>query len=203
MLWIARPENTASGHAGGTGRALDELLRTMPVCAPPEARCSRSISAAQRRYVEWTAAPGQGADHRLAAERGRLCDRPHGQVAPRIHGGHRAECHGFDYFYGFHSGMVDYFTHRFQRTQPKPIDLHDLYRNRTEIFEQGKYLTERITEEAVGFIEQNRSRPFFLYVAYNAVHGPHQAPEKYLAAFHSLKDGGRSMRPCSRRWTRA
>ena len=33
-----------------------------------------------------------------------------------------------------------------------------------------------MTEEAVGFIDRNKSRPFLLYLAYNAVHAPPQAP---------------------------
>ena len=40
------------------------------------------------------------------------------------------------------------------------------------MFEDGRYLTERITEEATGFIRRNRDRPFFTYVAYNALHYP-------------------------------
>ncbi|MHC4403464.1 MAG: sulfatase family protein [Planctomycetota bacterium] len=44
-------------------------------------------------------------------------------------------------------------------------------------FDEG-YLTHRITEEAVSFIRRHTSRPFFLYVAYNAVHAPAQAPKE-------------------------
>ena len=40
---------------------------------------------------------------------------------------------------------------------------------------ESRYLTDAFTEEAVGFIERNRERPFFLYLAYNAVHSPLQA----------------------------
>jgi len=37
---------------------------------------------------------------------------------------------------------------------------------------QGEYLTDRLTDEAIRFIESNRERPFFLYLAHYAVHGP-------------------------------
>ena len=37
-------------------------------------------------------------------------------------------------------------------------------------------MTDRITDEAVDFIERHKDRPFFCYVAYNAVHAPAQAP---------------------------
>ena len=91
--------------------------------------------------------------------------------------------HGFDYFYGFHSGCVDYYSHRYYWGEPRVPNFHDLWRNRTEIFEDGRYLTERITEEAVNFIGRNRSNPFFGYIAYNAPHYPMHAPEKYKARF--------------------
>mgnify|MGYP001017861875 CR=1 FL=1 len=43
----------------------------------------------------------------------------------------------------------------------------------------GDYLTDRLTTLAVEFLEQNRSRPFFLYLPHFAVHTPiHAKPEK-------------------------
>jgi arylsulfatase A-like enzyme len=94
--------------------------------------------------------------------------------------------HGFDEFYGFHSGCVDYYSHRFYWGEPKVPNYHDLWRNRTEIFEDGRYLTERITEEAVAFIGRNPGSPFLGYLAYNAPHYPMHAPEKYRARFPAL-----------------
>ena len=38
--------------------------------------------------------------------------------------------------------------------------------------DKGKYLTDRISEEAVKFIHQNSKQPFFLYLAHYAVHTP-------------------------------
>lgn len=39
----------------------------------------------------------------------------------------------------------------------------------------GEYLTDRLTEEALGFIQQHRQKPFFLYLPYYAVHTPIQS----------------------------
>ena len=50
-----------------------------------------------------------------------------------------------------------------------------IYRGLKPINEEG-YLTTRITEEAVDFIGRHKEEPFFLYVAYNAVHAPPEAP---------------------------
>src|SRR5262249_15040395 len=94
--------------------------------------------------------------------------------------------HGFDFFYGFHEGCVDYYSHRYYWGEPRKVNLHDLWRNREEIFEDGQYLTERLAQEAAGFVSARRSNPFFLYCALNAVHYPMHAPRKYVARFTGL-----------------
>ena len=94
--------------------------------------------------------------------------------------------HGFEYFYGFHAGCVDFYSHRFYWGDPRVVNYHDLYRNREEVFEDGRYLTERITDEAVGFLERTRGTPFCAYVAYNAPHYPMHAPDKYKQRFPHL-----------------
>lgn len=43
--------------------------------------------------------------------------------------------------------------------------------------EAPQYLTDRLTDEAIGFIERNQAQPFFLYLTLYAVHTPLQAPE--------------------------
>ncbi len=57
-----------------------------------------------------------------------------------------------------------------------------IYRNTQRINDEG-YLTNRLSEEAVAFIDRNRQRPFFLYLAYNAVHAPAEAPEQDIQAY--------------------
>jgi arylsulfatase A-like enzyme len=94
--------------------------------------------------------------------------------------------HGFDYYYGFHEGCVDYYSHRFYWGEPRRPNFHDLWRNRDEIFEDGQYLTERIGDEAVKFVAAQQNRPFFLYAAFNAVHYPMHAPRKYVERFPNL-----------------
>lgn len=50
------------------------------------------------------------------------------------------------------------------------------------------HLTDALTREAVDFIARHRDRPFFLYVAYNAVHSPMQADRERLAKFAWIED---------------
>jgi arylsulfatase A-like enzyme len=56
----------------------------------------------------------------------------------------------------------------------------------------GDYLTDRLTDEALRYIEENRDRPFFLYLSHFAVHDPIQGRadlvEKYQARLSHLGD---------------
>ncbi len=47
----------------------------------------------------------------------------------------------------------------------------------------GEYLTDRSTDEAIKFIEDNRRNPFFVYLPYYAVHNPMQAKEEHIKKF--------------------
>ncbi|HLY75041.1 MAG TPA: sulfatase, partial [Planctomycetota bacterium] len=49
----------------------------------------------------------------------------------------------------------------------------------------GEYLTDRLTEEAEKFMETNRERPFFLYLAHYAVHTPFQAKPEGIAKYRA------------------
>jgi arylsulfatase A-like enzyme len=94
--------------------------------------------------------------------------------------------HGFDRYVGFHSGCIDYYSHRYYWGEPRNVNYHDLWRDRTEIFEDGTYFTDLITREAKNFITENRSRPFFIYMPFNGVHYPMHAPRKYVERFPRL-----------------
>lgn len=51
-----------------------------------------------------------------------------------------------------------------------------------------EYLTDALTREAVDFIDRNSDRPFFLYLAYNAVHSPLQGKNEDLKRFAHIDD---------------
>lgn len=72
--------------------------------------------------------------------------------------------HGFDEFFGFLEGAHDYYV-------------GGLYEDTTPVRPHG-YLTDAITERSVNFIQRQRLTPFFLEVAYNAVHWPFQPPNR-------------------------
>ncbi len=53
---------------------------------------------------------------------------------------------------------------------------------------EGEYLTDRLGDEAVRFIEENRNRPFFLYFAHYAVHNPLQAKKELIEYYQRKAD---------------
>lgn len=86
---------------------------------------------------------------------------------------------GFDEFYGFLGhGAHDYFD-----LEAKPgHDYNAIYRNDKIISDSG-YLTDILGRESVSFIENHKDEPFFLYLPFNAVHWPLQAPQDDIANY--------------------
>jgi arylsulfatase A-like enzyme len=78
--------------------------------------------------------------------------------------------HGFDSYFG-PLGNTDNFTHRSRNGTPL------LYENQVRVSREG-YMTDLIEENAVAFLEAERSGPFFLQVAFTAVHVPYQRPDR-------------------------
>ena len=91
---------------------------------------------------------------------------------------------GFDEFYGFRGGARSYFPYKnFNGVH------HDNKMERNfENFEEPKgYATDVFADEAITFIEKNKNNPFFIYLAFNAVHTPMHATKEDLAKFPNLK----------------
>jgi arylsulfatase A-like enzyme len=53
---------------------------------------------------------------------------------------------------------------------------------------QGEYLTDRLNQEAVDFIEKNSDKPFFLYVSHFAPHFPILAPQETREKYEAKRD---------------
>ena len=104
--------------------------------------------------------------------------------------GSRPHDHGFDDWFGFMAGCIDYYSHIFywQMNRDGRAQFHDLWENGAEFHRDGEYFTELITEYAVKYIRRSiqLGKPLFLYVPYNAPHYPMHAPEKYVNRFPDL-----------------
>ena len=77
---------------------------------------------------------------------------------------------GFEEFIGFCGGWSDYYRYQ-------------LRRNDSSEASSGRYITDLLTEEAVGFIDRHSGGPFFLTLAYSAPHSPFQAPAEAVAPY--------------------
>jgi len=100
------------------------------------------------------------------------------------HLGYPVECspnrNGFDYFFGFNAGAIDYISHS-----------DDLHENETKIEQEG-YTTDLWADKAVELISKSHSKPFFMSVMFNAPHWPWQVPgdKPYPKGFQNWKEGG-------------
>jgi arylsulfatase A-like enzyme len=88
---------------------------------------------------------------------------------------------GFDYFFGFLGPATGYWNSA------------GLLQNGKGISVPG-YLTETFTQQAVAFINNNATHPFFLYLAYNAVHAPYDTPPAtYMNQVANITDSNRKI----------
>jgi arylsulfatase A len=79
---------------------------------------------------------------------------------------------GFDEYFGFWQYG---FMNRYD-------DSDELFDNRTPVEVTG-YITDVLTDRAIQFVQQNRNRPYFLYLPYNAPHVPLTVPDKYIERY--------------------
>lgn len=87
---------------------------------------------------------------------------------------------GFDEFFGFLGA-----THRYMSAPKRPMG--PLLRGATVVAESS-YITDAFGREAVSYINRHHQRPFFLVVAFNAVHVPVQADQRRLTRLAAIAD---------------
>lgn len=107
---------------------------------------------------------------------------------------------GFDYHFGFYSGLTLYAPER----TPGIVDWHlpwssteiaawtrngsnRLVRN-NEPVEENQYLTDKLADEAIQYINANKEQPFLLYLPFNAPHDPFQAKQEDFDRYTNVKD---------------
>ncbi|MDF1810907.1 MAG: arylsulfatase [Verrucomicrobiales bacterium] len=85
---------------------------------------------------------------------------------------------GFMHQYGHYGWGIGYYSKSIVHNAPARFAVYDWHRNQQPLQEEG-YATELFADEAVRVIEaqKDKDRPFFMYVAFNAVHGPLDVPK--------------------------
>lgn len=95
---------------------------------------------------------------------------------------------GFERSFNFVGGAVNFFEINGPENPTVP-----LYRNNEPFYlPKGRYLTDEITDQAVGFLKEQaqEDKPFFLYLAFNAPHWPLQVPEEEREKYAGVYDIG-------------
>ena len=184
-----RTPNIDSLAAGGVSCA--QAYATAPVCAP--SRAGLLTGRYQHRFgFEDNPGPfrrspdieaGLDLDERTIADRLKQLGYATGMVG-KWHDGKEAKfqppARGFDEYYGFNNGAQRYLN---VDTSKTPM----MRGTKPEKHGPG-YLTDTFGKEASEFIERHHSKPFFLYLSFNAPHGPLTASEQYLKKYESIKE---------------
>jgi arylsulfatase A-like enzyme/CubicO group peptidase (beta-lactamase class C family) len=173
------------------GVSCAQAYATAPVCAP--SRAGLLTGRYQHRFgFEDNPGPflrspdieaGMDLNERTIADRLRKLGYVTGMVG-KWHDGKEKKfqppARGFDEFYGFNNGAQRYLNVDSSKT---PM----MRGTKPEKHGQG-YLTDTFGKEAVAFVERHHAKPFFLYLSFNAPHGPLTANEKYLNKYAAIKD---------------
>ena len=159
------------------GLRLTQHYSGSPMCAP--SRAALLTGKYPHRVGAIDVVEGRGLD-RIALRETTLADLlkanryatgifgkwHNGAIDPRFHPRRR----GFAEFTGFRGGICNYWDWVIER--------NGVYHR-----SDGTYLTDLLTDEAVGFVERHRREPFFLYVPYNAPHTPLECPDEDVKPF--------------------
>jgi arylsulfatase A-like enzyme len=91
---------------------------------------------------------------------------------------HHPQSRGFDEFFGFLVGGHNFLLHKDAEPEFGSAHSHDMIYRGREVQRLAGYTTDLFTDEALGFMNRNAAKPWFLYLAYNAVHTPLEIAEK-------------------------
>ncbi|MBT7303260.1 MAG: sulfatase-like hydrolase/transferase [Victivallales bacterium] len=185
---------------------------TCAVCAP--SRAGLLTGQYQQRFGFWdnigpyrrgkNIEPGIPTDLPILSERLKKLGYTTG-IFGKTHDGAAEEMMAFnrwDEFYGFNNGASNFLGDMNRSSNP-------IYHNRTvvsspytargikhtDVCQKGvivkdadQYLTDKLGEMAVRFIETNKDRSFLCYVPFNAIHGPFQAPKELVDKYAHIKN---------------
>lgn len=180
--------NLSTPHIDSLGQdgAIFDRFYVGPVCSPTRAELLTGRYY-PRGGVHGTSAGSErlNLDERTIAETFQAAGYATGAFG-KWHNGSQPPYHpnyrGFDEYYGIPSGHWGHY--------------YDYFVDHNGEITRGKgYLTDDFTNHAISFIDQNKERPFFVYVPYNTPHSPMQVPAEYWAKFDGGELGMRNRDP--------
>ncbi|MBL7817172.1 MAG: arylsulfatase [Saprospiraceae bacterium] len=109
---------------------------------------------------------------------------------------------GFDYYYGYlcqKQAHNFYPTHLWENDRwdtlnnpsiyvHRPLDAQKATDKDFDYFKGKDFAPAKMTEKALGFMDANQKKPFFLYLAYTLPHVSLQAPDEYIARYKGQFD---------------
>lgn len=157
-----------------TGVRLPNSYATIPVCSPSRATFMTGLIPSQHGIHDWIHEENEGVRARglidrfvsvtdILAQRGYTCG-----LSGKWHlGDNPNPFRNHPYWFALPTGGSVYNNAR--------VSMNG------RLYQSEGYLTDRITDHALEFIDQNRDRPFFVNVQYNAPHGPWKGhPQRIL-----------------------
>lgn len=188
----AGPSTPRLDRLAASGLRFTRAYSSCTVCSPTRAALLTGKSPARLRVTDWIAGHKRPFAKlkvpdwtmRLEAEERTLAEalREAGYATASIGkwhlggGDHRPENHGFDVNVG-------------GTEKGQPPSYFSPYRIATlPDGPPGESITDRLTDEAVRFIETHRAKPFFVYLPHFAVHTPLQATKEELARHAGLRN---------------
>lgn len=175
----------------GRGVRFTQFYTAAPVCSPSRAalltgRYPQRAQLAHNASSQAGGAGGMPTQQVTIAEMLKQAGYATGHVG-KWHLGYSPEmmpnAQGFDQSFGHMGGCIDNYSHFFYWQGP---NRHDLWRNGTEIWEDGEFFPNLMVREGHRFIEQNKDRPFFLYWPINMPHYPLQGTESWRQKYKDL-----------------
>lgn len=164
------------------------------VCSPSRAALLTGRYQQRDGLYEWIHAGGRGLDPNVPTVAYYLRKAGYRTaLVGKWHLGEQDACHplnrGFDEFFGFLGGGRNYFPDAAGAVKQKGHSYTRLVRGREPVVET-EYMTYAFGREAVAFINRQKggTQPFFLYLAFNAVHTPLQAPKDIGNRFKAIPD---------------
>ncbi len=191
-------ETPAIDSLARAGARFTQFYAASPVCSPTRASLMTGKHPARLHITNWIGGERDGAllqaeyERQLPLEERTLGEAFHdagyrtGYIG-KWHlgtGPYRPDAQGFEVTVAVNDGgQPSSYFHPYRNEQTPHLDVPDV-----EDGDSGEYLTDRLTDEAVAFIEAHDDRPFLLILSHYAVHTPLEAPAEHVTQFRAKAD---------------